>query len=257
MEIIEYCDKDGLRNGFCIQKWKDGRLLEGYYLRNRINGWAIINKPEINIVGEFSEDIINGYAEVFYKSENKRIKSYWNNGNLDDIGIEYGSDYFYEGNFKNGEKDGYGKQVWNDNEIYEGEWKCAKYDGYGIYYYSNGKKYIGEWRNSMKNGFGKLIWPNGKIYVGFFKDDQIHGFGIYYLFKDCYIINFWKNGKRHGLGKYIKENNIYYGNWEESKLIENMNLLEFMDSFNDENKNYLFMFQWSIKEINQFIFFDE
>ena len=146
-----------------------------------------------------------------------------------------------------------GTQIWDDNSKYEGEWENGQFNGYGIYYYSNGEKYIGEWKNSLKDGVGELVWPEGKKYVGYFKNDEMNGIGIYYLYKDCYIINFWKKGKRDGLGKYIKGNDITYGKWKENNLIKNMNESDFFQLFIDDKKKYLNIFKWDIKEIEKFM----
>ena len=187
-------------------------------------------------------------------NENKLIKGYWINGILGGTGCEIGSDYIYLGYFVDNEKNGCGTQIWDDEAKYQGEWKDNKFEGYGIYYYPDGKIYMGQWSNSYKNGFGELIWPDGKKYVGFYLEDQKDGFGIYYIKKYCFIISFWKNGKRHGLGKYIKGEQINYQNWINNELInENMNEVDFMNSFTDDIKKYRFIFKMNINDILKFM----
>ena len=116
---------------------------------------------------------------------------------------------------------------------------------------------MGQWYNNNKNGYGELIWPDGKKYVGYYLEDQKDGFGIFYLKKYCFFLGFWKNGKRHGLAKYIEGNHINYQNWVDNQLInENMNELDFMNSFTDDMEKFRFFFSMNIKMILKFMNID-
>lgn len=44
----------------------------------------------------------------------------------------------YEGEFKDGFREGKGVFIWPDGERYEGEFVKSKRQGRGVYYYSNG-----------------------------------------------------------------------------------------------------------------------
>ena len=257
-EIVEKYDEEGLKNGFFVQRWNDGKYLLGHYEKGKIDGWAQLNNLKIKMEGQFSQNKINGYGEVYNMEDNKLLKGYWINGILGGVGLEKGPDYIYFGYFIKSDKNGYGTQIWDDKSKYEGEWKDNEFSGYGIYYFPDGRKYIGEWEHSVKNGFGKYSWPDGKIYVGYFENDKKDGFGIYYLKKNHYIINFWKDGKRDGLGKYIKENYINYQMWDENKLIkENMDEDEFIQNFDDDTQKYLYIFQFNNDEILEFMNINE
>ena len=208
IEIGENYDENGHKNGFFIQKWVDGKECFVNFIKDKINGWAKLNNLEIKILGEFNNNFLNGYGEVFFTEENRIQKGYWVNGVIGGVGYEKTSNYIYSGSFINGKKNGYGTQIWRDKAKYEGEWKDNQFSGYGIYYFPDGKKYIGEWENSCKNGFGELSLINGRKYVGFYKNDKKEGFGISYLNDNSFTINFWKNGKKHGLEKYIIGNKV-------------------------------------------------
>ena len=43
---------------------------------------------------------------------------------------------------------------WNDGDRYEGEWRNGKKEGKGIYYYNNGDRYEGEFKNNKRDGAG-------------------------------------------------------------------------------------------------------
>ncbi len=79
------------------------------------------------------------------------------------------------GNCSNGN----GKYVWQNGSTYEGQWKNGKREGLGKYHYSNGSVYEGQWLNDKKNGTGTLwIYENKKLigkYVGTWLDDEMHG----------------------------------------------------------------------------------
>jgi len=64
----------------------------------------------------------------------------------------------YEGNYKNGVPNGYGKMTWSDGDVYEGNWKNNYQDGYGKMTWSDGDVYEGNWENG--NMSDKLITRN-------------------------------------------------------------------------------------------------
>jgi hypothetical protein len=49
----------------------------------------------------------------------------------------------YEGYWKNGTFDGFGRMISNPNRLYEGQWKAGKKQGKGNFYYQNGDRYDG------------------------------------------------------------------------------------------------------------------
>jgi len=44
----------------------------------------------------------------------------------------------------------------NGGSRYEGEYKNGKKEGKGIYYFENGAKYIGDYKNDLRNGKGSI-----------------------------------------------------------------------------------------------------
>ena len=213
-----------------------------------------MNNLQIVIKGEFFNNVLNGYGEIMFIEENKLLIGFWINGTLGGIGIEKTLDYIYRGCFIYNKKNGFGTQIWNDLSKYEGEWKDNQFNGFGIYYFPDGKKYLGEWEKSCKNGFGEYYLNNGRKFVGFYKKDQRNGFGIYYYNDNIFRINFWENGRRHGLGKYIKGNDVNYQLWENNKIIKNnIDELEFMQSFDGKIEKYKYYFQLNDNEIKKFM----
>jgi len=76
----------------------------------------------------------------------------------------------YEGDFKEGIREGNGKMTYRNGNYYEGEFKNWVRDGYGEFHYSIGSIYKGQWRYNVKHGRGKLINKKGAVInVGIWK----------------------------------------------------------------------------------------
>jgi hypothetical protein len=78
----------------------------------------------------------------------------------------------------------------------EGEWLNGNLNGWGIYQHSSGAIYKGELKNGKSHGHGEFVDPNGTKYVGEFKNDKRHGKGIISLPNGEAIAGIWENGKR-------------------------------------------------------------
>ncbi|WP_072582311.1 trypsin-like peptidase domain-containing protein [Polynucleobacter sp. MWH-Adler-W8] len=90
---------------------------------------------------------------------------------------------FYIGEFKNGQRDGYGAlDIVNKGCItsfncigsavharYAGTFKDDKIDGYGTWFADDGEKYVGQFRMNLRNGKGTLTTKSGTV-SGTFKD---------------------------------------------------------------------------------------
>eukprot|EP01028_Stygiella_incarcerata_P009245 TRINITY_DN4352_c0_g1_i2.p1 TRINITY_DN4352_c0_g1~~TRINITY_DN4352_c0_g1_i2.p1 ORF type:complete len:130 (-),score=29.09 TRINITY_DN4352_c0_g1_i2:224-613(-) len=49
-----------------------------------------------------------------------------------------------------------------DGSKYEGEWKDGKRNGKGMRTWLSGQKYEGEWKDGAMNGKGVYTWPDGR-----------------------------------------------------------------------------------------------
>ena len=90
--------------------------------------------------------------------------------------------------------------LYKDEYSYEGEWKNGKRDGLGILIKKEVAKYIGEFNENKMAGFGKFLAENGDEYIGYWEDNKANGLGIYN--KKGYISykGWWKNDKQNGFG---------------------------------------------------------
>ncbi len=71
------------------------------------------------------------------------------------------------------------KASFADGSRYDGPYKNGKKNGYGKYYLSNGDIYFGQLVNDAGEGFGIHYMKNGDKYIGEFKENNYHGRGIY------------------------------------------------------------------------------
>jgi hypothetical protein len=154
----------------------------------------------------------------------------------------------YIGSMEDGIRSGKGKLTWKDGSFYEGEFHNGLRHGFGLYQLAppirstkekkgmQARSYEGEWRNGQRYGKGKEIWPNGDILVGSFKYGKAHGMCTLVTRSGRYEGQFmdgmrsgqgsfeWHNGaiyegewalnRMSGFGKYVSsDNRIYEGEW--------------------------------------------
>ena len=77
---------------------------------------------------------------------------------------------------------------------YEGEWKNGNYDGYGIFTADGGVRYEGQFKNGKFHGEGKIIRRDGSMYVGEYVNGLEHGTGVQH-FNGKKIMGIWEKGK--------------------------------------------------------------
>src|SRR5690606_5774083 len=99
----------------------------------------------------------------FYKSE---------------IKIDSNDDFFIGPREKN--KQSKGVMYLSNGDYYEGEFLNDKREGYGTFIYKIGTKYEGMFRNNKQHGYGKLVQCDGEVYIGEWKDGKINGNGVRY-----------------------------------------------------------------------------
>ena len=139
---------------------------------------------------------------------------------LANIKMEYPDGSRYEGEIKNGKKEGKGILYYNNGDKYDGFFKDDKKEINGVLYYKNGNIYEGEFKNDKKNGKGTFYYNDGQYkgdkYVGDFLDDYKHGKGIYYFHSGNKYEGDWKNNKMEGKGIFFFNNgDIYEGDFKD------------------------------------------
>jgi hypothetical protein len=106
---------------------------------DKANGWGVSHKKDDNneggpiiLEGMFKADRLSGFGRM------KVVKD----------------DTLYEGQFYQGNKDGWGIILWPDNSVLEGNWTKGKINGVGLYKWSDGREYRGDWLDQKLHGIG-------------------------------------------------------------------------------------------------------
>ena len=151
------------------------------------------------MIGGLVENLVG--KSVVEKSEKgflffKKVNGVW-------YWVDYGNektDIRYEGEISNGLPNGQGTRTHPNGGIYEGEWKDGKRDGHGTQKYGGkwkGEKYVGNFKEDRQDGQGTYMWSDGTKYIGEFKMGEL--WNGYEYEKSGRIIVKWMNGK------YIKQ----------------------------------------------------
>ena len=160
------------------------------------------------------------------KSDNEIYQGQVNNTLKTGYGKLWSNEYSYYGNFKNNKFEGYGVLEYYKNDLlkeYKGGFKEGKKDGHGKEIYINGEYYIGDFKNDFKNGKGKIFNK--------FNNIKIESEWVNNIAKDNkYIIEYYDNGNKKFEGEYngvnrngegkeydYKEKLIFEGVFEEDK----------------------------------------
>jgi len=85
--------------------------------------------------------------------------------------LEINKNFYYEGDFNNGQYHGFGK-LGNQEGYYEGEFVKGKPHGRGVQFaYDSEKKLEGKWKNGLKHGIFQLTSPVTKMQMLRFEND--------------------------------------------------------------------------------------
>lgn len=155
--------------------------------------------------------------------------------------------HVYIGNIFNNKKDGYGLEVFpnqearyfgrflNGNRINIGKFsihndsKCYSYSGYidnlyandfGIYQDEDTQlKYVGQWSSSMRSGIGIEKYKDNSLYRGEFLNGKKHGVGEYKWMDNSWYAGEWSENILEGYGIYkFKDGSSYSGQWKNNKM---------------------------------------
>jgi hypothetical protein len=96
---------------------------------------------------------------------------------------------------------GFGKMINpRTDEKYEGEWRNGKRDGRGVEFYADGeKKYVGNFKNGKYEGNGSFFHKNGDKYVGKYKNGSMNDDKGYFIFNNnIRLVARVENNVKHG-----------------------------------------------------------
>jgi hypothetical protein len=153
---------DGLLTGHGTYFFITGEKYVGSFIDSKRNGWGINYDPQTGYkkIGFWIDNTLTtakkdmGTGCISGDCKNGFGKYVYNNG-------------YYEGNFKNGYRNGQGKYFFDIGDYYVGNFFDNKFNGKGTYYYTNGERYEGEWNNQRYHGRGELFHIDGMVDIGY------------------------------------------------------------------------------------------
>lgn len=148
---------------------------------------------------------------------------------------------FYDGNYVNGLKSGFGTYYYKNGNRYTGNYKNGKEHGRGKYKWKSGHLYEGEYLNGLRHGKGILTFASKDKFEGDFLNGRYHGIGTYYdYYEGKYlgkVVGEWVDGLLNGEGVKFNQNGERYeeGIFENNKLIKSqkVNLKQLLKSKKD------------------------
>ncbi len=101
-----------------------------------------------------------------------------------------------------GKPDGEGKMVYIEGDIYDGEWKNGLRNGKGTYTWNSGAKYVGDFVDDVREGKGDFLGfvdSDGRYsgdYHGEFKNNQFEGEGTFEFTNGEKFVGVFKENQR-------------------------------------------------------------
>ena len=166
-----------------------------------------IEKEEIKFAdatyyGETLDTKMNGLGILNY-DDGTRYEGYFLNGNRNGIGIFYGKNSIFQGEYKKDERNGFGIEENPDVGKYEGDWLNNGINGTGILTYNDGRIYIGQFEKAQRSGFGKMMWTDGDYCIGQFKDSNREKIKTFYAEENGIFDAIWEENDDKAIAKGI------------------------------------------------------
>ena len=210
--------------------WEDDQLKEGEEQTLAQDGqetWTGENNAVYT--GVRTDGILNGMGSVRYENGNWYHGEFVN-GLKDGEGIYYdvSSEYFYFGEWKEGNREGKGIAGWLSEDkqsmdnFYVATYQNDKINGEGVELYNEAKAwYKGAFNEEgKKEGTGMIVWQDGKRYIGDFANDVRDGYGIFQWPDGKRYEGQWKGDKRNGEGTmYWTDGTVSTGQWQNDEMV--------------------------------------
>ena len=173
-------DWDGKqKQGFGVQKFKDGKIYEGEWFNGKPHGLGTLSAPSSTGIskvyqGKWLNGQRNGLGTSFNES-GERYDGPWLRGKRSgDRGeLRFSNGDCYVGGFRDDMRHGNGKMLFSAGDFYEGSWVNDKQCGEGQYFYADsGSTLTGVWFDGVCRA-GSFVSPLGLPKIGLVDPDKI------------------------------------------------------------------------------------
>ena len=164
--------REGKPHGRGVMTAPDGTRIEGEWREGEIHGRFIVTVPYRRDEAKRRALPADVRAELAKRGplrieveprDGRYVVETWSNGAR------------YEGEYRDGMRDGQGVFEWPSGKRYEGGWREGKYHGQGVETKPNGARYEGGWRDGKRAGQGVETKPDGERIEGEWRDGEFVG----------------------------------------------------------------------------------
>ena len=167
------------------------------------------------------ERLAYGFGSAINLDDGREYIGDWKNGERHGYGTtEWSDGRKYAGSYIKDYEEGIGKLTWNKGKaMYQGDFNNGLPEGEGESVDEKNNRYIGQFLEGKKHGKGKIEYSDGSTYEGQWLEDQPQGSGVYTSDEGDNYDGFWKQGRYHGRGilRNPKQGIYYFGDWNEGK----------------------------------------
>ncbi|XP_015281671.1 PREDICTED: radial spoke head 10 homolog B-like [Gekko japonicus] len=227
---------EGLMHGRGTYTWADGVKYEGNFVKNVQMHHGSYTWPDGSVYeGEVKNGIRHGFGMFRSGVCPVSYVGHWFEGKRHGKGTIYynreGSSW-YEGDFVNNIKSGWGIRCYKSSNIYEGQWERDVRHGEGrMRWLTTNQEYTGQWVNGIQHGYGTHTWylkripgsqyPLRNEYVGNFVNGDRHGRGKFFFASGAMYDGEWVFNKKHSMGKLVfKNGRVYEGEFIDDHIAE-------------------------------------
>ncbi|XP_067859870.1 radial spoke head 10 homolog B isoform X2 [Heptranchias perlo] len=227
---------EGLMHGRGTYTWANGIKYEGDFSMNTSTGHGAYTWTDgSTYVGEVQNGIRHGQGIFTSADQSVSYSGQWHQAKRHGKGTIYynqeGSSW-YQGDWVNNVREGWGIRRYRTGNVYEGQWKNFARHGEGtMSWISTNEEYTGQWENGIQHGFGTHTWllkrvpgsqyPLRNEYVGQFVMGARQGQGKFYYASGAVYDGEWVSNKKHGLGTFVfKNGRIFEGEFFEDRMAE-------------------------------------
>ncbi|KAI4880512.1 hypothetical protein NFI96_012347 [Prochilodus magdalenae] len=228
---------EGLMHGHGEYIWADGIKYEGVFVSNALIGHGVYTWLDGSTYeGQVFYGIRHGIGTYKCARTSSVYKGQWNRGKRHGQGtIYYNQELtsWYEGDWKNNHREGWGVRCYPSGCMYQGQWKDNMQHGEGtMRWFQLGQQFTGHWVNGIQqHGQGTYTWflrrvlgsqyPLRNEYKGEFVQGLRHGQGTFFYASGAVYSGEWKHNQKHGQGKFVFKNGcIFEGEFINDRMAE-------------------------------------